>query len=308
MLNKKNKIFILVADNINQDGFKHLSPKKFSIIIKTGLSNGDILNNYNYCDVLVIRSTRKIDKNFIEKCNFKIIASCTKGLDHVDLHAAEKYGVKILNSESGNVVSAAEHTFALILEIAKQISFSDSLVRTNKFKNYNFKRMELRGKKIGIIGFGKVGSRVARYAKSFEMEILPNDINPEVAINNPEYKFRSLNYVLKNSDIVTVHIPLNKKNKNFINKTKLKLLKNNSIFINTSRGEVIDEMHLIGILKNNLIHFAGLDVFVNEPDLNKSLFLLKNAVFSNHIAGKTEDSLKYISNDIFMQVKKCFSW
>jgi D-3-phosphoglycerate dehydrogenase / 2-oxoglutarate reductase len=307
LLNSKNKIRILIADKIALDGIKLLSPKNFTVIYNINLSNSDILKKYNDFDVLAIRSTRIIDKWFLDKCNFKIIATCTKGTDHIDVKTAKEKNIKIINSETGNVVSAAEHTFALILEISKNIKFSDCLVRENKFSYYNYKRTELRGKKIGIVGFGRVGSRVAKYAKAFEMIIYANDIDVNVKKNNRKIDFKSLDFILKNADIVTLHIPLNDDNVNFISGLKLKLLTDNTILINTSRGGIIDEKYLIELLAKRKIYYAGLDVFKNEPKINKLLFMLKNVILTNHIAGKTEDSLKYISNDIFMQVKKHFT-
>jgi D-3-phosphoglycerate dehydrogenase / 2-oxoglutarate reductase len=304
LLNSKNKIRIFIADKINLSGLKYLPSRYFIIDCKFNLSNTEILKNYNDYDVLAIRSTRKIDRHFIEKCNFKIIASCTKGLDHIDLKNAERKKIKIINSEVGNTVSAAEHTFALILAIVKKIFTSDKLVRSNKFSFYDFERMELRGKKIGIIGMGKVGSRVAKYANAFEMEILANDIDKNVRRKFKEYKFKSLNFILKNADIVTIHIPLNNYNKGYFTKKRLNLLNNRSILINTSRGDIIDEKILLTLLKNNKIYYAGLDVFKKEPEINKLFFGLKNAILTNHIAGKTIESNKFISNDIFMQVKK----
>ncbi|MCX6164336.1 MAG: hypothetical protein NTU73_05660, partial [Ignavibacteriae bacterium] len=140
----------------------------------------------------------------------------------------------------------------------------------------------------------------------FEMTIYANDIDINVRKNNREIDFKSLNFILKNADVVSIHIHLNSKNVNFISREKLKLLTDKTIIINTSRGEVIDEKYLIELLKKKRIFYAGLDVFKNEPKINKAFFSLKNVILTNHIAGKTEDSLKYISNDIFMQVKNLF--
>ena len=119
LLNKNDKIRIIIADKINLSGVKLLPSKYFSIIYKIELSNNEILRKYNDFDVMAIRSTRKIDSTFLNKCNVRVIASCTKGLDHIDLETARKRKIKIFNSETGNVVSAAEHTFALILAIFK---------------------------------------------------------------------------------------------------------------------------------------------------------------------------------------------
>lgn len=308
MLTEKNKIRILIADKVDLSGMHLLPQNRFTIDIKSGITNNEILKNFNHYDVLAVRSTRKIDRSFLRKCGFKIIASFTKGLDHIDLQSAKEQNIKVINSESGNTVSAAEHTFGLILAIYKNIFFSDSLVRKNKFSFYDFKRTELGGKKIGIIGFGKVGSRVAEYARAFGMIIIANDTDKKVREKNKKYDFKNLDFLLKNADIITVHIPLNPENINFISRNKMRLINDKSVIINTSRGEVLDEKYLIKMLENGKLFYAGLDVFKNEPNIEKGLKKLKNVLLTNHIAGKTEDSLKYISNDIFMQVKNIFRY
>lgn len=306
MLISENKIRILVADKVDLSGLSLLPENRFSAEIKIGITNRNILKSYNTFDVLAIRSTRIINKDFLNKCNFKIIASFTKGLDHIDLESAKKRNIKIINSQQGNSVSAAEHTFALILAICKNLLFSDKLVRKNKFYFYDYTRTELKGKIIGIIGFGKVGSKVAMYAKAFKMKILANDINEKVVRKHKNFNFVDVDFLLKNADIVTVHIPLDANNKNFISRDKLKLIDENAVVINTSRGGVIDEKCLLKMLQNRKIYYAGLDVFKNEPVVNKEFSKLDNAILTNHIAGKTKDSSKYISKDIFMQVKKHF--
>ncbi|MBI5403693.1 MAG: hypothetical protein HY959_09850 [Ignavibacteriae bacterium] len=307
MLKPEDKIRILVADKVDLAGLSLLNENHFSADIKFGIPNSKILNSGIAYDVLVIRSTRKINNKFLKKCSFKIIATCTKGIDHIDLEAAKKSKIKIINSEQGNSVSAAEHTFALILSIFKNILLSDKLVRKNKFSFYDYRRAELKGKKIGIIGLGKVGSRVAMYAKAFQMKIMANDIDKKIVRKYRKFSFVDLDYLLENADIITVHIPLNSDNKNFISREKLKLINENAVIINTSRGGVIDENYLLKMLKNRKIFYAGLDVFRNEPAVNAEFFNLDNVLLTNHIAGKTKDSSKYISKDIFMQVKKHFS-
>jgi len=307
LLNVKNKITILLADKISLSGIDFLPENSYTLIEKYGITNSDILKHFKSVDVLAIRSTRKIDKSFLKNCGIKVIATFTKGTDHIDLKEAAKRKIEIFNSQTGNAVSAAEHTFALILAICKNILLSDEITRKNKFSFYDYKRLELRGKKIGIIGFGNVGSRVGRYAKAFEMDVIANDINPAVIKKHKKFEFKNIDFLLKNADIVTIHIPLNSNNKNFISREKLLLLNDKTIFINTSRGEVIDEGFLIKLLKNRKLYYAGLDVFKNEPEINKVFYKLENVVLTNHIAGKTKDSSKYISNDIFMQVKKHFS-
>lgn len=295
---------VLVADDVDPSGLEKLSRKKFTIENKPGISDNEIFSEYSDFDILVIRSVRKIDNFFLDKVNFKLIATCSKGTDHIDLKYASQKKVKVINAEEGNTISAAEHTLALILNIYKGVLISDSLVRKNKFSETGYCRNELVGKTIGIIGFGKVGSHVGKLCKAFGMKVVVNDIDNDLKIKHKKFNFKDLKTVLKYSDIVSIHIPMSLKNHNFISESKLSLLKNDCVLINTSRGGVIDEDHLLWMLRNKKIRFAGLDVFRNEPSINKAFAGLDNVLLTNHIAGKTIESKQRISEFIFSKINK----
>lgn len=299
-------IKVLIADEIDLSGTSHLSKKKFLIECKFGITNSDVIKNLNEFDVLVIRSIRKINKDFLDKTSFKVIATCSKGTDHIDNDYAAKKGISIINADDSNNISAAEHTFALILSIFKKINLSDKLVRKNKFSFLDFERNELFGKSIGIIGYGKVGSYVGKLSEAFGMKVYANDTDKKVVKEYKNINFKTANYILKNCDIVSIHIPLNKKNFKFISMEKFNLLNKNSVFINTSRGDVVDEKYLYDILKNKKLKFAGLDVFSNEPSVFKGFAELENVLLTNHIAGKTVESRKNISENIFKSIKSFY--
>jgi phosphoglycerate dehydrogenase-like enzyme len=299
-------IKILIADEIDLSGTSYISNKKFFLDCKFGIKNSDIVKSFNDFEVLVIRSIRKIDKNFLDKTSFKVIATCSKGTDHIDTDYAAKKGISILNADDSNNISAAEHTFALILSIFKRINLSDKLVRENKFSFIDFERNELYGKSIGIIGYGKVGSYVGKLSEAFCMKVYANDIDKKVAEDNKNINFKSVNYIFKTCDIVSIHIPLNKKNYHFVSMEKLNMLNKNSVFINTSRGDVVEEKYLFSLLKNKKIKFAGLDVFSNEPSVFKGFAELENVLLTNHIAGKTIESRKNISENIFKSIKNFY--
>ncbi len=302
------KINVLIADKLNLLHLNKLRKSKFNISIRYDLSNDELLHLSHSKDykVLFIKSQRKIDKLFLSRCNFDFICTASKGLDHIDTDYASKRNIKIIYSETGNSVSAAEHTLALILAGFKKLNHADFLVRQGKFTDWSYKRQTLNGKKIGIIGTGKVGSLVAKYSKAFGMEVLANDTDLRVVKSNSDLNYYTLDYLLKHSEVITVHIPLELKNKNFINKSCIDKMKNNIIFVNTSRGEVIDEGYLIKKAKENMNFFIALDVFKNEPELNKELMHLKNSIFTNHAAGKTLEGEQSIGNDLFMQVNYLF--
>lgn len=218
-----------------------------------------------------------------------------------------KKGIKIINSESGNTRAAAELTLGIILNILKNINYSDKLVRNGRFGFYDFPRSELKDKTVGIIGFGRVGSLTGKLIRSFGSKIISNDIKRSVREKYRHYNFRSIEYLLKNSDIITVHIPLNKKNENFIDAGKINKMRNGVIFINTSRGGVIDEDSLITNLKSGKIGYAGLDVFRNEPDIDKRFLKLDNVILTNHIGGKTPESELKMITEIKMKINNIFS-
>lgn len=294
---KIKRLKILIADDMNPRGTGILK-KYFYVVQKAGISNEEILNNYNGYDALVIRSIRNIDKDFLKKTGIKVIATCSKGLDHMDIAAAEKYGIRIINSESGNTVSAAEHTVGMILNILKRINLSDSLVREGKFTDYDFPRYELSGKKAGIIGYGRVGSYTGKLLSAFNCKILANDNNPDVVKNHPEVSFRSYKEIFSMCDIITIHIPLSSDNKNLFTGKFLSMMNPTAVLINTSRGEVINEAALIKLIKAGKIYYAGLDVFRNEPDINPHIRKLKNVLLTNHTAGKTIESNVRISEQV----------
>jgi D-3-phosphoglycerate dehydrogenase len=300
-------IKILAADSVSLTGSKILPRKKFSITSEQSLSNEQILRHYSGFDAILIRSTRKIDKSFIDRCSFKLIATFTKGTDHIDTEASARKGIRIINAEEGNHISAAEHTLALILNIYKNIILSDKLVRKNKFSNTNFQRMELSGKTIGIVGFGKVGSHVGKLCRSFGMNVIANDTDENVVRRNKSFVFLPMKSLLKKSDIVTLHIPNDKKNEKFFSKKYFMQMKKDSIFINTSRGAVVDEDALLNVLENQDIYNAGLDVFMSEPLIDKRFFAMKNVLLTNHIAGKTIESRERISEIIFRKILHEFS-
>lgn len=297
---------ILIADEIDLSGISKLSGNKFSVKSHFGITNEEILKTYNSFDVLVIRSIRKLNKEFLSKAGFSLIATCSKGTDHIDVSFAESKGIKVINADDSNNISAAEHTLAMILSIFKKINYSDKLVRQNNFSFYGYERNEVYGKSIGIIGFGKVGSYAGKLCRAFGMKIYANDTDAEVRLKNKDFEFRSLNFILKNCDIITLHIPLNKKNYKFLSEEKIKLIGSNAVFVNTSRGDVVDEEKLYKALKNKKIKYAGLDVFCNEPNVFRGFAGLENVLLTNHIAGKTAESRKRISLNIFANIKNTF--
>jgi D-3-phosphoglycerate dehydrogenase len=302
----KQKIKIVIVDKINLDALHIFNKNKFEVKVDFGITNEEILKKYCDYDVLVIRSIRRIEEKFISNCKFKVIATNSKGFDNVDVISCGKKKIAVLNIDKGNSVSAAEHTMGLILCAMKNIIYSDKLVKAGKFNEYNFRRNELAGKKIGIIGYGNVGSYVGKLCKAFGMKVYANDIDKKVIEKNKNIEFKSLNFILKNCGIITLHIPLSKKNFHFIDRKKLELMRSDCVLVNTSRGSVIDEKELIRKLKKNGLRCVCLDVFENEPYPSEEFFKIKNLILTNHIAGKTEESSVKMPAELFEKIDKYF--
>lgn len=195
----------------------------------------------------------------------KLIAAMSTGYDHIDLAAAKKHGVSVSNVPSYGENTVAEHAFALILGLTRKLFQSVKRVKEGRYDFHGLRGMDLKGKTIGVIGTGHIGSHVARIAKGFELEVLAFDLrpNPELA-KTIGFTYVTLDQLLKNSDIVTLHTPLFKNTYHLINKKNIKLMKKGSYLINTARGGLVDPEALLDALKNEAIAGAGLDVLEDE--------------------------------------------
>jgi len=298
-MKRKNKIIVAISDKINKEGLILLK-KNFAVLEKHGLSNDELLDYFsslkNKPEVLIIRSTRKLDKIFIknisERIGIKVICTVSSGFDNIDVDTCKLYKIKAFNVPNGNYISAAEHTFAIILAIYKQLNKVNSELRNKNFITGYDISSELYGKKIGIIGVGRIGSYVAKMSRAFGMKVYGNDIKKSLSKKYKWIKFLNLNTLLISCDIITIHTPLDNSTKNLINKNNIKLVKSSSVIINCARGGIINEDALYNSLKNKKIYFAGLDVYDNEPDINFKFSRLDNVLLTPHIAGKTKESHK----------------
>lgn len=297
---------IYVADKIDESGIDFLKRKDYNVFLLYGLQNDELIkkiseadNKHNLNSALIIRSVRKIGKEELDSINshtrIRFISTASSGFDNIDYEYAKKLGIKIINVPDGNFISAAEHTMALILGIFKHIC-NPNKISSVDFINSIFTNHELYNKSIGIIGVGRVGSHLAKLCKAFKMKIYGNDIKENLANKYPWIRFCSLNELVRSCDIITVHTPLDETTRNLINGKLMKQMKRGVVLINCARGGIINEKSLIENLKGEKISYAGVDVFINEPDINKGFLPLKNVLLTPHQAGKTVESRVRISN------------
>jgi len=248
----------------------------------------------NY-EALISLLTEKIDGELIDrmpKC--KIIANYAVGYNNIDIDYAKKKNIIVTNTPDVLTESTADLTMALVLACARRLCEGEKLLRTKKFKGWKPKLllgMELKNKTFGILGAGRIGSAVARRAKSFGTNIIYVDSNRNQRLEKETTaKKVSLKYLLENSDILSVHLPLNSQTHHFLNQERLSHLKRNSILINTTRGEIIDEKALIRLLESNRIMAVGLDVFENEPYINSELLNFPNVLVLPHLGSATKEA------------------
>ncbi|HLP44098.1 MAG TPA: D-glycerate dehydrogenase [Candidatus Nanoarchaeia archaeon] len=242
-------------------------------------------------DAVLSLLTDKVDARVFDAApSVKIVANYATGFDNVDIVEAKKRGVVVTNAPAPQTAeSVAEHTIALMLALAARIVEADEFVRRKKYKGWapmNFVGVDILGKTLGLIGAGRIGERVAYYAKGLGMNVIYSDIarNEKIEKECAAAYYPTHEDVLKNADIVSLHVPLMDATRHLINAERLALMKSTAFLVNTSRGAVIDEAALEKALKNNVIAGAGLDVFEFEPEVSGGLRKLQNVILTPHIA------------------------
>lgn len=272
---------------------------KFSNLSQEGFDK--IFHNY---EIILLRFSHKL--KFKKKNNIKYILSPTTGINHIDKKYFSEKKIKIITLQNekkflSDIAASTEFTITLILISLRKIKdFSKLKIREN------FIGGEIYKKKVGIIGLGRIGKKVSKILRAFGASVYSYDVENK---KNNFSKVASLNYILKNCDIITINIPLNKKNYNFLNRDKLKKLKKNCLLINTSRGEVVDEKQIMQLVKKKLI-FYSTDVIKNEHKRN--IFTLKNYnkfdnfIYTNHIGGLTNESILKTDNFILNKFKSIY--
>lgn len=240
-------------------------------------------------DGIIIGVREIIDKEVLKNSKLKFIGVLA-GKENIDLEECKKRNIVVFDVVGSNAISVAEHTFALILSLAKNMLNMDKSVRSEEFDKLRNSGIDLYGRTLGVIGAGFVAKEVIKRAKSFGMNILCWTYHPEKH-KDLDVKFVELDFLLENSDFVSLHIRASEKTKDLIGKQELKLMKPTAFLINTSRGEIVDETALVKALKNKQITGAGLDVFKEEPTHNKALFKFDNVILTPHAAGVSKDAI-----------------
>ncbi len=264
------------------------------------------VKNFN---VIIVRSATKVRKEIIDSAlqtgNLKLIIRGGVGVDNIDVTYAESKGIKVRNTPKASSSAVAELTLGHMFCLARFIGIANVTVREGKWNKKQYKGIELSGKTLGLIGFGRIGRELAKKAKALEMKVIYNDILGP-AKDCPEYSFVSLDELLAYSDFISLHVPGNKDKSPVISKAEFTKMKDGAFLINCARGSVVDETALLEALNSGKIAGAGIDVFPEEPPQNLELIRHEKISVTPHIGASTKEAQKRIGAEIISIIKENF--
>jgi len=298
---------VLITDDVSEEGIEILR-KEAQVDVKVGLEPEEIIAVIGDYEALMVRSQTMVKADIIEAGKkLQVIARAGVGIDNVDVEAATRCGVVVVNAPTGNTVSAAEHAIALLLASARNIPQANEVLKTGAWRRNDFMGTELRGKTLGIIGLGNVGSEVAKRAQGFEMRLLGNDplVSEEYA-KKLQVELVDVKQLLRESDFITLHLPLTPQTRGMIGARELALCKPSVRIINCARGGLIDEEALVKAIKEKKIAGAAIDVFEKEPITESILFGEDNIIVTPHLGASTTEAQVLAARDVAEQIVDVF--
>lgn len=296
---------ILIAEPLDEEGINRLREKRtFEVTEKFGMCEEDLIRSIPEYDAIVIRSETKVTQAVINAASrLKVIGRAGVGLDNVDIEAATRKGIVVMNAPGGNTISAAEHTICMILALSRHIPRANASLKEGRWDRKKFEGTEVYGKTLGVVGLGRVGSEVARRAQGLEMKVIACDpfISKE-RVQELGIALFDLEGLLPQVDYLTLHTPLTPQTKNLIGEKEISLMKEGTRIINCARGGIIDERALSRALKEGKLKGAALDVFEEEKPFNSPLVELDSVVLTPHLGASTEEAQRRVAVDIASQV------
>jgi D-3-phosphoglycerate dehydrogenase / 2-oxoglutarate reductase len=303
---------VLISDPIDEEGVKVLQDSGFTVDNQPGIDKSKLASIIGQYDVLIVRGRTKVDADTIRLASrLKIVGRAGVGLDNINLQAAKERGIIVLNTPSAPTTSVAELTVGLMLSLLRKIPFADSNMKQGRWIKNQLMGDELQSKRIGVIGrAGRIGTEVSRILTvGFQADVLGYDVIRPRGIPGLSYEIAdSVEDLLKRCDIVTIHVPYSTETHHLLNEGRLRMMKKDSYIVNTSRGDIVDGIALLKLLKEGYLAGAGLDVFHLEPpsdEWEKQLVNLPNGttVVTCHIGAETRQAQKRASVEIAERIK-----
>ena len=300
---------ILISDSIDKNCISILQGLGYEVVYKPGMSPVQIKDEIANYNGLIVRSETKVNAELISKMNeMEIIGRAGTGVDNIDVDAATRRGIIVMNTPGGNTISAAEHTMALMLSMCRNVPQANISVRDAKWERKKFQGTELFGKTLGVIGLGKIGREVAVRSKSFGMNIIGYDpLLSEEAASKLGIELSDLDALFSKSDIITLHVPLSTETKHLISAESLSKCKNGVKIINCARGGIINESDLVDAVDSGKVSAAAIDVFETEPpDLSQRIFNHPKIICTPHLGASTEEAQEKVAVQIAEQMHDFF--
>lgn len=294
---------ILIADPIAGEGIALLE-QEAEVDVRTGLSPGELREALAGYEALVVRSEATVTADALSNAGrLQIIARAGTGVDNVDLEAATERGIVVVNAPRGNTIAAAEHAFALLVSLARHIPRADRSLRGGEWRRRDFMGAELRGRTLGLVGFGPIGSEMARRALAFEMNVVAHDpFVPVERVRALGAEPVEIDRLYGESDFISVHTPLTASTRGMIAREQFAAMKDGVRLVNAARGGIIDENDLLDAVRSGKVAGAALDVFTSEPPGEHPLFEEERIIVTPHLAGSTVEAQERIAVDIAEQV------
>ncbi len=298
---------ILICDKLDTLAVENLQELGDCIDISNEKNKEALIEeNIADADILLVRSGTNITKELIDKANsLKIIARCGVGIDNIEISEATKKNIFVTNTPNANIISAAELTIGLMIAAARNISIADNSLKNKEWSRSEFIGIELYGKQLGLVGFGKVARLVSERLQSFGMKVVFYD--PFVESSTEVEQKLNLNELLETSDFVSLHVPKTDETKNLISKDKLSIMKSNAIIINASRGGVIDEDAVFELVNQNKLFSAGFDVYENEPPNLDKESINSKAITLPHLGASTKEAQQRTGKEVVDNIKDILS-
>jgi D-3-phosphoglycerate dehydrogenase len=295
---------VLVSDNISTKGIEIIKKAGLDVDVKTGMKPEELIAVIGDYHGLVVRSATKVTAKIIDAAsNLKVIGRAGSGLDNVDLTAATKKGIVVMNTPGGNTITTAEHTFSLMCAMARQIPQATASMKEGKWEKKRFMGVELFNKTLGVIGIGNIGSQVARRAQAFEMNVITYDpFLSEEKAKDMGVERVNLEELFRRSDFITIHTPITAETRNMINKETIKIMKSGVRIINCARGGIVNEKDLYEALVEGKVAGAALDVFEKEPAENNPLLTLDSVISTPHLGAATKEAQENVAIAIAEQI------
>ncbi len=298
---------ILIAEKIAPAAADLLKQESRWTVLTHEQLEGKLAQELENADALIVRSAVQADAKLLEHAKqLRVIGRAGVGVDNIDLEAATKKGIAVMNTPGANAIAVAEHTLGMMLALARHLTRADGLTRGGKWEKKSLMGSELRGKTLGIVGLGRIGVEVARRAASFQMKLVAYDpyVSATTAHDAGVTMVPSLNDLYDTADYITLHLALTPQSNRMIDAKSIARMKPGVRIINCARGELVDEAALADGLKSGQVAGAGLDVFTHEPPTDCPLFALPNVIATPHIGGSTREAQDAVGYQIAVQVKE----